>query len=191
LKNKKTTRNNSLVLLLIIFTVIWHKPILRIYFVLDFKEKIIAASKQKQVDPALISAIVFVESRFNPKAQSSKGALGLMQVMPQTGKWVAEKIALPDFTDHNLLNPNLNIDIGIWYFRYLIDHFNQNEALALAAYNAGMGYVERWIQSKLWDGNLVQLEKIPFPETRKYLFRIYFLKKVYRYLYPELTLMKY
>ncbi|HOJ76509.1 MAG TPA: lytic transglycosylase domain-containing protein [Bacillota bacterium] len=191
MKNKKTTRNNSLVLLLIIFTVIWHKPILRIYFVLDFKEKIIAASKQKQVDPALISAIVFVESRFNPKAQSSKGALGLMQVMPQTGKWVAEKIALPDFTDHNLLNPNLNIDIGIWYFRYLIDHFNQNEALALAAYNAGMGYVERWIQSKLWDGNLVQLEKIPFPETRKYLFRIYFLKKVYRYLYPELTLMKY
>jgi len=171
--------------------VIWHKPILRIYFVLDFKEKIIAASNQKQVDPALISAIVFVESRFNPKAQSSKGALGLMQVMPQTGKWVAEKIALPDFTDHNLLNPNLNIDIGIWYFRYLIDHFNQNEALALAAYNAGMGYVERWIQSKLWDGNLVQLEKIPFPETRKYLFRIYFLKKVYRYLYPELTLMKY
>lgn len=191
MKNKKTTRNNSLVLLLIIFTVIWHKPILRIYFVLDFKEKIIAASNQKQVDPALISAIVFVESRFNPKAQSSKGALGLMQVMPQTGKWVAEKIALPDFTDHNLLNPNLNIDIGIWYFRYLIDHFNQNEALALAAYNAGMGYVERWIQSKLWDGNLVQLEKIPFPETRKYLFRIYFLKKVYRYLYPELTLMKY
>jgi soluble lytic murein transglycosylase len=168
-----------------------HKPIGQAYFILDYEPQIIAYSKNNNLNPALVSAIVFVESRFNARAKSHKGALGLMQIMPTTGKWVAEQLQWDKFSDRDLLNPQKNLEVGIWYLAYLKQYFKENESLALASYNAGHGNVSQWLSNQVWDGDVVKLEKIPFPETKNYIFRINFVKKVYAYLYPDLKTKEY
>lgn len=176
----------GLIILLIFSIIIWHKPILRIYFVMDYADKITAFSRANGVSSATVSAIVFTESRFNAAAKSRKGALGLMQIMPSTGEWVADKLAWPKFTVEDLLDPDKNLTVGIWYLAYLKRSFNQNEYLALASYNAGLKYVLQWLDEGTWDGDKVKVEQIPFPETKKYVIRILVLRKIYRYLYPDL-----
>lgn len=173
--------------LLMFLLAFFHKPILRAFFILDYREKIIAYSRENGINPAMISAIVFTESRFDSVAKSHKGALGLMQIMPATGKWVAEQMGWKDFSPNDLLNPERNLKAGTWYLAYLWRLFNQNENLALASYNAGSSYVLKWVQEGVWYGDLIKLEQIPFPETKKYLLKIVFFKNIYRYLYPELT----
>jgi soluble lytic murein transglycosylase len=163
-----------------------HKPLLRNYFILEQRELIIDYSRIHQLNPALVSAMVFVESGFNPEAESHKGAVGLMQVMPATGQWVAQQLVWRDFTVTDLKDPAKNLRIGIWYLAYLKRNFRQNDNLALASYNAGSSYVSSWIERGVWNGDMVKVEQIPFPETKKYLIKVAVLKKVYRYLYPEL-----
>lgn len=174
------------VFLFVFFIILWHKPILRIFFVLEYSNQIAVYSRMNQVNPAMISAIIFVESRFNPKAKSHKGALGLMQIMPQTGAWVAEKLLWKDFSKQDLLDPDKNLKAGIWYLAYLKRQYKQNDYLALAAYNAGSRYVSEWLEADIWDGDKVKLDQIPFQETRKYLIRIMIIRRIYRYLYPEI-----
>ena len=172
-------------LLFLVFIILWHKPILRIFFVLEYSNQIAAYSRMNQVNPAMISAIIFVESRFNPKAKSHKGALGLMQIMPETGSWVAGKLLWKDFSERDLLDPDKNLKVGIWYLAYLKRQYNHNDYLALASYNAGSRYVSEWLAAGIWDGDKVKLDQIPFQETKKYLIRIMIFKRIYRYLYPE------
>jgi soluble lytic murein transglycosylase len=173
--------------LLILALFLMHKPILQSYFILDYKPQIIAYSKNNNLNPALVSAIVFVESHFNAAAESRKGALGLMQIMPTTGEWVAKQLEWKQFSHRDLLDPQKNLEVGVWYLAYLKHYFNENESLALASYNAGHRYVSEWIENQVWDGDVVKLEKIPFPETKNYVFRINFFKKVYKYLYSDLS----
>lgn len=170
--------------LLIIF---FHKPLLRTYFVLEHRELIINYSRVHQMNPALVSALVFVESGFNPMAQSHKGAVGLMQIMPTTGQWVARQLMWQNYSSVDLHDPEKNLQIGIWYLAYLKRFFNQNDNLALASYNAGSSYVRNWMERGVWNGEMVKIEQIPFPETKKYVLKVLMLKKVYLYLYPELT----
>jgi soluble lytic murein transglycosylase len=179
-------RYRSLLLLLFLLVLLWHKPILKIYFVLDYPDKITAYSRANGISSATISAIVFTESRFDPSARSHKGALGLMQIMPATGEWVSHQLAWKSFSNRDLLDPVKNLEVGIWYLAYLKRNFNHNEYLALASYNAGSRYVSQWLQEGTWDGNKVKIEQIPFPETKKYLIRILLLRRIYRYLYPDL-----
>jgi soluble lytic murein transglycosylase len=166
--------------------IIAHKPVLQSYFILDYKPQIMAYSKNNDLNPALISAIIFTESRFNARAQSQKGALGLMQVMPSTGKWVARQLEWDRFSNQDLLIPEKNLEVGVWYLAYLKRYFNYNESLALASYNAGHRYVSQWLEERVWDGDLITSEKIPFRETKDYVLRINFYKKIYQYLYPDL-----
>jgi soluble lytic murein transglycosylase len=166
--------------------IIIHKPVLQSYFILDYKSQIMAYSKNNNLNPALISAVIFTESRFNARAQSQKGALGLMQVMPSTGKWVARQLEWDRFSKLDLLIPEKNLEVGVWYLAYLKRYFNYNESLALASYNAGHRYVSKWLEERVWDGDLITSEKIPFPETKDYVVRINFYKKIYQYLYPDL-----
>lgn len=175
----------GLLLLIVVFIIIWHKPILKIYFVLHYTDKIIAYSRANEIDSATVSAIVFTESRFNPGACSSKGAMGLMQIMPTTGEWVAGRLGWNNFSKQDLLNPTKNLEVGIWYLAYLKRNFKHNEYLALASYNAGSRYVYEWLREGTWDGNKVKIEQIPFPETKKYLIRILVLRRIYHYLYQD------
>ncbi|MCL6590972.1 MAG: lytic transglycosylase domain-containing protein [Firmicutes bacterium] len=179
------------ILTILIMTVLFlcHKPVLKAFFILEYKEYIANYCRQYQVNPTMISALVFTESRFDTGAQSHKGALGLMQIMPSTGGWVAEKLMWRDFSPEDLLDPQTNLKAGIWYMAYLKKLFNHNEYLALASYNAGSRYVTKWIADGIWDGNVVKIEQIPFAETKKYVLKIIVVQKIYSYLYPELLSM--
>ncbi len=116
-----------------------------------YSDIITTACNRHGVDPALVHAIVKVESGFNPYALSRKGAMGLMQLMPQTAV---------DMNVTNIFNPHENIDGGVKYLRYLIDRYEGNLALALAAYNSGETAVKKW-------GTIP-----PFPETQNYVQRV-------------------
>jgi peptidoglycan lytic transglycosylase len=186
LAKPQSIRYRGLFLLILFLVMLWHKPILKIYFVLNYGDQITAYSRANGVSSAMISAIVFTESRFNTEARSHKGALGLMQIMPSTGEWVAHQMDWKSFSKSDLLEPGKNLAVGIWYLAYLKRNFNHNEYLALASYNAGSRYVSEWLADGTWDGDKIKIEQIPFPETKKYVMRILFLRKIYHYLYPEL-----
>lgn len=183
---ERQAESRGWLLLLLIFIFLWHKPIFKIFFVLNYQNEIIKFSEVHQLDPALVGAMIFVESGFNPKAVSHKGAMGLMQIMPDTGEWVAKEMGTRKFSIEDLLEPEKNLRIGTWYLDYLQRYYNGNDYLALASYNAGHRNVSKWVREGIWSGDSVKIEQIPFPETKKYLIKIIFYKKIYGYLYPEL-----
>jgi soluble lytic murein transglycosylase len=163
----------------------WHKPLMRIYFILEYPAEINTACRENNLDPALVSALIFVESRFDPRAESSKGALGLMQIMPETGGWIACQTGQPGFQPADLLEPTTNLAVGSWYLAYLKHQFNEADYPALAAYNAGAANVSEWLKKGVWDGSVETVEQVPFSETREYLKQLVWLARVYRYLYSE------
>lgn len=138
---------------------------------------------KNEVDPFLVAGIIRTESKFVPKAYSPKGAVGLMQIMPETGKWVAEQINYPNFTQASLAEPELNIRIGTWYLASLKKEFHDNEILVLAAYNAGRGNVKQWMRQYGWTDDFKDIEQIPFNETRNYVKKVIIAKKRYIELY--------
>ena len=148
-----------------------------------FREIIIAEAHKNELEPLLVAAVIRVESRFRKEAQSSRGARGLMQVMPETGLWVAEQIGMDAFTEDSLYDPSINIAIGTWYLQDLFCQFDGNIYAALAAYNGGRSNVNRWLKSGLWDGTIDQLENIPFPETRFFVLKVGKSYKRYQQLY--------
>ncbi|MCU0524497.1 MAG: transglycosylase SLT domain-containing protein [Elainella sp. Prado103] len=122
-------------------------------------------SDQRQLNPMLVTALIRQESRFEAQIESVAGALGLMQVMPETGEWVASQIGLKDY---NLTNPEDNIKLGTWYLDYTHQEYDNNSLFAVASYNAGPGSVADWID-RFGTSDLDRfVEKIPFPETRGY-----------------------
>lgn len=175
-------------LLLLVFIIFWHKPILKVFFVIKYQTEIINYSNIHKLNPSLVGAMVFVESGYNPKVISRKGAMGLMQIMPNTGQWVAQELGEANYSEEDLLDPIKNLRVGTWYLAYLKRLYNGNEYLALASYNAGHGNVSQWVREGIWSGDSVKLEQIPFPETKKYLIKILLFRKFYSYLYPELNL---
>ena len=134
-------------------------------FPFPFEDSILKWSKKHQLNPLLVTALIRQESRFEPKITSPVGALGLMQVMPATGQWIASKINVKEYS---LTNPEDNLNFGTWYLNHTHQVYNNNSVLAIASYNAGPGNVEKWV--KTYDLNDLDtfVEKIPFPETRGY-----------------------
>ena len=118
-------------------------------------------ARDKNLDPALIAAIIYRESKFRDQT-SEAGAKGLMQILPSTAEFVARKSGGTEFTEGDLANPQINISYGSWYLRYLLDLYDGNEVAAIAAYNAGHRRVDGW------GGSDLELEDIRFPETQQY-----------------------
>jgi soluble lytic murein transglycosylase len=121
----------------------------------------------KGLDPALIAAVIYEESRFRDQT-SHAGARGLMQVTPDTADFIARHSGGYRFKQSDLATPQINIAYGSYYLRYLIDHYEGNERLALAAYNAGLGNVDRWVAQAGGPDAFDAANDIPFPETRAY-----------------------
>ena len=121
------------------------------------------------VKPEVVASIINVESGYKSKRVSKKGAVGLMQIMPATGEWIAKKLG-ENFDEKTLYDGEKNIEFGSFYFSYLYDYF-QDLNLSICAYNAGMGNVKKWMEDEsiFLDGKLV---KIPFKETENYLSRV-------------------
>jgi soluble lytic murein transglycosylase len=121
----------------------------------------------KDLDPALIAAVIYEESRFRDQT-SHAGARGLMQITPQTADAIAKHSGGVRFRQSDLAEPQINISYGAYYLRLLIDHYGGNETLAVAAYNAGIGNVDRWVGNAGGADQFRSAEHIPFPETRAY-----------------------
>ena len=117
-----------------------------------------------KIDPLLVAAIIKVESKFSPKARSQVGAIGLMQIMPFTGKEIADKLKIDNFQQHDLYVPEINIKIGFYYLNELRREFGDDQVAILASYNAGRTNVRYW---KGTDPKLA-IDKIPFKETRNF-----------------------
>ncbi|MGL5764491.1 MAG: lytic transglycosylase domain-containing protein [Sarcina sp.] len=139
-------------------------------------------SKEYNVNPNLIRAIIKVESNYNPNAVSNMGANGLMQITKETGYFIASNIGLGDFNESMLYNPEINIQMGCWYVSNLQKEFNNTSAV-LAAYNAGRGNVAAWLKNQNYSKNGVDLNYIPFKETTDYVKRVEFYENLYSKLY--------
>ena len=122
--------------------------------------------------PELVLAVIHAESGFNPKAVSHKGAVGLMQILPTTAVYIAQKVGYSFEIDLN--DVNCNLALGCAYLSYLQNRF-ENEQEYICAYNAGEGTVDRWLKDKKYSTDGKTLNKIAYPETREYL------KKVLKY----------
>ena len=131
----------------------------------------------KGLDPALIASVIYTESHFADRT-SHAGARGLMQITPQTARAIAQRTGGVAFREADLATPQVNISYGSWYLRHLLDHYGGNEVLALAAYNAGMGNVDRWIAQAGDDG--ITADDLPFPETRAYVGKVLDARADYR-----------
>lgn len=135
-----------------------------------YQQAIISYSRQMGLNPVLILGLIRQESRFVPRARSSAGASGLMQVMPGTARLVARKLGL-DYTPSQLRQPEVNLQMGTGYLRLMLDEFEQSWPLAAAAYNAGPGRPRRWRNGPVLEG-AIWVENIPFHETREYVQKV-------------------
>jgi peptidoglycan lytic transglycosylase len=139
----------------------------------------------KDLDPSLIAGVIYVESRFRDQT-SHAGAKGLMQLMPATADYIARKSGGTQFEQGDLATPQVNIAYGSWYLRYLLDRYQGNRVLALAAYNAGEGKVDEWRRVAAARGERFQVARhIPFPETRDYVGRVLDARRAYRREYAD------
>ena len=115
-----------------------------------------------------MAAVIYCESSFQPEAVSSAGARGLMQIMPETGAWIAKKLGESDYTDERLFEPVLSIRYGCWYLNYLDGRYDGDLTKATAAYHAGGSRVDEWLANKQYSQDGVTLAYIPYDSTRAY-----------------------
>jgi soluble lytic murein transglycosylase len=148
---------------------------LRIRYPLRYEAIVRGHSRNYRLDPALLAAVIYTESKFDADAKSSSGAIGLMQLLPGTAEGIAIHTGGTRFRVSDLYTPEINVRYGSWYLRHLLDKYG-DERTALAAYNAGQENVDRW---------RAHGQGIQFPETRSYVARVEHLKKLYRKAYPS------
>jgi soluble lytic murein transglycosylase len=146
---------------------------LRTRYPLEYEHILRTHAENHGLDPALLAAVVYVESRFDPNAESTAGAIGLMQLLPDTAKGIALRTGGDAFVVADLRDPEINVRYGSWYLNHLRDRFGRTD-LALAAYHAGPGNVERWQD----EGS-----GVAFPETRDYVRRVTELERIYSRVY--------
>lgn len=149
---------------------------------LEYTDLVNKAAKDYNLQPALIYGVIHTESRFNPDAGSSVGAVGLMQIMPETFDWLQEKRGESGkYTTEDLYTPSVNIDYGSYLLRYFLDYYG-NEKCAVAAYNAGFE-VSNWLEDPNCSPDGMTLDVIPYPETSEYVVKVENAKQKYIELY--------
>jgi len=149
---------------------------------LDYSSVIRRQASEKRLDAALVAAVIYAETKFDPRT-SSAGAVGLMQILPQTAEFLANRSRATTFTTADLSKPQINIAYGSYYLRYLLDEYHGNTVMALAAYNGGEANVDHWIATARSRGERFAVGDIPFPETRAYVQRVLAARKDYRRTY--------
>lgn len=164
--------SSFLILVVLLFAVLAG---LRTYYPLRYAEIVERWAQDRSLNPHLIAAVIRAESRFRPRVVSRAGAIGLMQIMPATGEWIAAQVGKEGFQVADLYDPEINIRLGTWYLRHLLNRFIEVD-LALAAYNAGSTNLIRW---QAGEGTI-------FPETAAYIVRVNRGWVWYRLLYPRL-----
>ncbi len=133
---------------------------------MKYQDEIRAYSQEFEIEGAIIASVANVESNFKEDAQSSKGAVGIMQLMPSTAEWIAGEIK-EEYSQEKLEQPSFNLKLGSYYLSYLIKYFNDIK-LGICAYNAGQGNVRQWLKNSEYSKDGKTLDKIPFKETKSY-----------------------
>lgn len=141
-------------------------------------------ASEKDLDPALVAAVIYEESRFRDQT-SHAGARGLMQITPETADFIAKNSGGVRFEQDDLATPQINIAYGAFFLRFLIDHYDGDEAAALAAYNAGITNVDRWVEKAGGPESFDTSEHVPFPETRAYVKNVLDTRADYRDHYAD------
>jgi soluble lytic murein transglycosylase len=148
----------------------------RLWHPFRYQAIVLGHAQNYRLDPALLAAVIYQESKFNADARSDRGAIGLMQLLPDTAKGIAERTGGSRFRVSDLYDPEINVRYGAWYLRLLLDKYG-SERLALAAYNAGQRNVDSWRARRIG---------IQFEETRDFVERVESLKQTYRDAYASL-----
>lgn len=182
-KKRRFSLTKILLLAVLILLLINAGNIGRSLLPIPYRNTIFMEAANTGIDQFLLAAMVKTESNFDPGAVSVKGARGLMQIMPETGRWVAGRKGMPGYSPDLLFNPGYNIKIGSLYVAELYKEYNGDTVLVLAAYNAGRGNVNKWIEEDYWTGKRGNIDQIPFPETRQFIRKVFFYQQAYMYLY--------
>jgi soluble lytic murein transglycosylase len=153
--------------------------VLEIRLPLRHEDVIRQQAADKNLDAALIAAVCYQESKFQDRT-SVAGARGVMQILPSTADYIARKSGGIRFEHRDLADPQINIAYGSWYLRYLLEHYDGNERLAIAAYNAGQTNVDKWVEQAGGPDQFTADGDIPFPETRAYVASVEQKQKEYR-----------
>jgi soluble lytic murein transglycosylase len=156
-----------------------HRAVREVTLPLCQEDIIRQQAREKRLDPALVAGVIFAESKFRDQT-SATGAKGLMQIQPETAKFIARRSGGAAFEIADLGTPQINIQYGTYYLRYLLDRYGENVVLAVAAYNGGETNVDRWIAESGRRGKAFKINDIPFPETRAYVNRVLDAERDYR-----------
>lgn len=151
---------------------------------IKYSEYVEKYAREYNIDKYMVYAIIKAESNFDEKAKSESNAIGLMQIMETTATERANKMEL-EITEEDLFNPEINIKIGLNYFAYLAEQYNNNYALAIIAYNAGIGNVNKWIENGTIKQDGTDIENVPFKETNNYVRKILRDYEIYKGLYVQ------
>lgn len=186
---KKRLFSNIMIICIVIAFIFGILSIRTFVYPLKYKEQIIEFSNKNNLDPYLAFAIINTESKFNENATSNKQAKGLMQITEATAKEVNDVTQSTDeINDLTIYDINVNIEIGCNYLASLITRYNGNYYLAICAYNAGIGNVNKWLDQGLipYDLDSTDIE-LPFNETTNYLKKVIKSYKAYKRVYPSLS----
>ena len=166
---------------------VWNSDAVQMRFVYmwDYQQDIITYSEKNNIDPFLVAAIIKNESNFKHQAVSGVGAVGLMQIMPETGRWIAEQMGLENYKDSDLYVTKTNIRMGCWYVGELDHEFKHNMMLLMIAYNAGRGQTRAWMQENGWTYDFNNAQAIPYPDTREYVTKVLQDRDKYYLLYKD------
>ena len=167
---------------------IWNSDTVQMRFVYmwDHQQDIITYSQKNKVDPFLIAAIIKNESNFNHKAVSKVGAVGLMQIMPETGEWIAGKFD-ETYVEGCLFDPETNIRYGCWYLGYLLRRYDGDKTCSTAAYHSGQGTVDGWLKNPEYSTDGRTLNIIGGPRANTYVGRVLEYYEKYTQLYANLA----
>ena len=196
-KKKKTGRvaiaivAAALFIALAVYYVAQHqRKLVYAQYPLRYKDLIVEMADEFELDPWHIAAVIRCESSFNPNATSSAGARGLMQIMPDTGQWLAGKFDEDDgFDPETLYEPETNMKYGCWFLNWLMKRYNRDIVLVTSAYHAGHGTVDKWLADSAVspDGQTIAPDKIPYDSTAAYVARILKACEKYEELYDYET----
>ena len=147
----------------------------RVRYPLRYESIVVSHARNYDLSPTLLAAVIYTESKFDADARSDAGAVGLMQLLPETARGIAVRTGGNGFVDADLLDPEINVRYGSWYLRHLLDRYHDVRT-ALAAYHAGHGNVDDWLR----DGGGIR-----FPETRHYVEKVLDARQVYADVYAD------
>jgi soluble lytic murein transglycosylase len=148
----------------------------RMRYPLRYEHIVTGHARNYDLDAALLAAVIYRESKFEADAESSSGAIGLMQLLPETAKGIALHTGGSRFRVADLYDPEINVRYGSFYLRRLLRKYDDDTSLALAAYNAGQANVDGWVAAG---------EGIPFPETRQYVDEVLEIRDIYARAYAD------